>query len=365
MIAPRIANAVSLAALPLVLLVGCGKKKGVEAESPEGPDQAATSGAGNANPSEWSVVGGVALRIDKVRLQKPVDLTLRGERESEEPELMIWYTVENRTGSKVVRMSLDGDAEGRDEHGNTYQARPHFRIKGAPELGDVYPGEPAKSGVICLKRPVASATKLVVDFPPFGPDRAAVHRFEIPSDAWTAGARATPFAAPPLKESSATPPAKPEVLEEKWAGFDQWYTVGDVRVCVRAAKVMKVPLKTLTGREYLSGEPQLVLALAVENLSKVKKLDYHRWDEDLLRDGASVTDEHGNAYHLRYRDEFAGATRYKVIQPGDPPHGDTICIEAPVKAATELRVVLSPLRSGEKSKYRFKIPASAWQGKGG
>lgn len=148
--------------------------------------------------------------------------------------------------------------------------------------------------------------------------------------------------------------------EVKFTGLNEWCRVGDVQVRITKGKVMNVPLKTLAGTEYVSKEPHLVLVIEIQNLSKVKKLDYSRWRDDFSSQ-VSVTDEHDNKYRLEYRDNFATETRFKTIQPEGAIHKDMICIEPPVAPATQLKLVLPNLVSYKDEPYRFKIPSSAWK----
>jgi hypothetical protein len=109
-----------------------------------------------------------------------------------------------------------------------------------------------------------------------------------------------------------------------------------------------------------------MLWVSVENLSKSRKVEYHRW----IASEGKLQDEHGNRYGnlssgpIRAGHSTGDNTDYTgigPIYPGEPPKVDVLCFEKPVSAATKLHLTLVGSRLGEHGDFKFEIPASAWK----
>lgn len=141
-------------------------------------------------------------------------------------------------------------------------------------------------------------------------------------------------------------------------GPNEWSQVGDVRIRAVALTVGK-PTVVEQGRESVIGEDLTQIAIEVENVSKTKKLDYYPLGFD-----ARLSDEHGNKYVQKRLFDYhlkGAVDTVKTVHPGAPPFKDVLAFEPPVQAATVFHLSIdSPVR-GEKGKFEFRIPASAWK----
>ncbi len=354
----------------LTLTVALGCRKNVEDQTEE---NISSSGAPAASTSsDWAVANDIAVRIDRVRVQKPVveereDLTssVWKERELEESELVIWVSVENRTKARKLDyrgwdwIGRKADPIATDEHGNRYAVRTHEKItrrpKGYAKRGAVNPGDAAISDVLFFERPVSAATKLLVTLPPLAEWQSEPYQFEIPTSAWTGTGKAVPI---PAKKSEAE-----SKREEKFAGLNEWSQVGAVRVRFTKASLGKVTLLTSFDQSaYQSKDDELMLSLEVENRSTTNKVTYSRWSASRSTSSSTILDEHGNKYVTRDHELIKGAPSYGVeeIRPGGVVV-DVLCVEPPVDAAKELTLTLHTFPFDTKERYRFKIPASAWK----
>jgi hypothetical protein len=154
---------------------------------------------------------------------------------------------------------------------------------------------------------------------------------------------AKPTEKPPEVKKDEQPP-------EKWAGVNEWSTVGDLSVRVTKAELRKPPLRSRDhDRRYEGKEPELMLSIEIRNNSEVRKVLYGRWGGLLSGDTPDgAADEHGNRYRVASHGDFSGeyvegGLEYstKDIRPGDPIVKDVICFERPVGAAKEIRITLT------------------------
>jgi hypothetical protein len=184
--------------------------------------------------------------------------------------------------------------------------------------------------------------------------------------------RPTPTVKGGVPEATSKPEPKVEPKADvKYAGMNEWVQVGDLRVRLTKAAVKKVPLISSFGgsdRKYESKDPELMVWVEIENLSKTKKVLYSRWGASGFDRRSQVEDEHGNKYSLSPYDgslsgRVEGGLEYstKDIRPGDPVLTDIVCVERPIDAATEVRLTLNGLPSSEKETFRFKIRAADWK----
>ncbi len=371
----RIATASLLAALVLTL-ASCRKK---EEEPSRGGSESASAPA--SSTSDWSVVGDVAVRIDKVRVQKPtVEERAFGkkeplERDLDAQELMVWFTIENRTKTKKIEYhgwdiaGIGSRApEAADEHGNKYQHVSHSSLmtslKGRGKTGAINPGDPPISDVMCFQRPVDAATKLTLTLPSLLAGEKGRHVFEIPAAALTGGGKAVVTNPKEPAAASAAPLIPAPKAEEKFAGMNEWAQVGDVRVRIVKAKIQKVPLiSQVTGKTSPSSEPELMLWFEIENRSEVKLVTYLRWESKRLIGQEGITDEHDNKYRIQKHDLIEGAPLMGLekLRPGSAAVTDIVCVEPPVDRATRIRLVLYPVELKRDGVYRFEIHSSAWQ----
>lgn len=211
------ATSLLVAGLVLVCLIcGCGRKDQEDDRSPSAapptkvtrpPDPASRDEPrkpkgleppGWTAIGEWAAVGDVALKIQGVRLQKPVMIGgLRSDREYEldEPELLMHIQVENRSKVRKFDYSHSSFTAGftssvklADEHGNKYRARNHSgpssSLKGSARFKAIHPGDPPVDDILAFERPVAAATRLQLVMPALDSKAKGEYRFEIPSAAW-------------------------------------------------------------------------------------------------------------------------------------------------------------------------------------
>jgi len=184
----------------------------------------------------------------------------------------------------------------------------------------------------------------------------------------TTKAEAKPSARP-APERMTTEPApaavKPKKPEPESTGVGEWSRVGDVQVKVTGAQISRAILVSDDAKEteIKDSDERLLVYVSIQNLSKVKKLDYHIWGGPARE--ADARDEHGNRY-LCYSGTSSfwvkGGVRrgYKTVQPEDPAFAEVLRFEKPVKAATEVRVTLDALEIGLREKHHFRIPSSEW-----
>jgi hypothetical protein len=167
-------------------------KRGGPADRP--PGGGATAGLG-----EWSRVGDVRLRLDRVAVRKapfrsiPRDAFVEGT----EVELVVWFTVENLSATKkldYLRWSEGFIGEKgvalADELGNDYRYREQgfgSYVEGGLRAGTatINPGEPGLTDAALFQRPVSAATELRLSaVSPVVGRGPARHEFRIPASAW-------------------------------------------------------------------------------------------------------------------------------------------------------------------------------------
>lgn len=153
----------------------------------------------------------------------------------------------------------------------------------------------------------------------------------------------------------------PDVRVVTYTPLGEWSQIGDVRVRIDSAKVGKVKYKNQFANDLTSetDDEYLAVTLTVDNVSKVKKLEYGR-----PRDSAGLTDEHENKYRrgpFSATETINGRAGYATIYPGKPPVTDVLCFQTPVDAATKLFLTINPHWVAGNEPFRFVIPASAWK----
>lgn len=187
----------------LLVSVGCGKtptkseptgetprvsrKQSESAESGKSPAPANTGWS-----SEWSQVGDVRVRVDRIAVQKPMVLSASGKPYQDQFEhLVVWVTIENLSASEPLEFPRwefgNAGLKVTDEQGKSYDSRSFSTVhpKGGITDGKVTiaPGKTQKD-VLLFQPPDAGAGKLQLTLPARAGDGTALHEFQIPNAAW-------------------------------------------------------------------------------------------------------------------------------------------------------------------------------------
>lgn len=158
-------------------------------------------------------------------------------------------------------------------------------------------------------------------------------------------------------------PVAPTAVDE-WAKATTEGQLGDVFVRVERVAIGKVKLKDVTGDPWDSTEEQLTIALAVQNQSNTKKLNFRGWAgdvTDILDRAGTLADEHGNTYRrigFGYTARPVGQASLDSIYPGKAVN-DLLVFELPIEAARELRLTLPGAAVGGEGELKLKIPTAS------
>ena len=185
---------------------------------------------------------------------------------------------------------------------------------------------------------------------------------EDPAPRWQAANENVSSVPPAPAVTPAAPPPTRSTASSGWKS--DWSQVGDVRVRLERVSVERPTMLSFTDKEYLGDNEELVVRVAVENLSKTEPLEYRRWEFGRL--SPKLSDNLGKTYMTRtfsttkVKDGVKGGMA--TIQPGGPALTDVLLFERPSDEATQLRLSLPPQKAVGDDAHEFVIPASAWKG---
>lgn len=147
--------------------------------------------------------------------------------------------------------------------------------------------------------------------------------------------------------SGNTPMKAPETVKTEplsFSGLGKWSQVGEERVKVDR---VETGLVSDVDSEERGGELSLIITIAVENLSKTRKLEYRRWDDGTLGREAKLADSFGNEYQSRLPNlTYPKGRPRATIYPGDPGVVDVLLFQKPVATVKEMTLTL-PAQLGE------------------
>jgi hypothetical protein len=160
------------------------------------------------------------------------------------------------------------------------------------------------------------------------------------------------------------PPA--QAAEVEWAPASSPVLQGDIQVQVVSVRVGKVPMQDYSGDlTWESKDARLIVGIAIDNKSAVRKVDYRSWGADsvFLHRDVSLSDNFSNrytAFHHDLANHPVGAVGIEALYPGGSVK-DVLVFEKPIDNAEHLDLALPAGSFGGTGMLRIRIPASMIQ----
>lgn len=192
-----------LLSLGLLVVVGCGKAPTKSERTGEASNNSSKR-SGNSEfgkppapvnsgwSSEWSQIGDVRVRVDRVAVQKPMVLSASGKPYQDQFEhLVVWVTIENLSDGEPLEFQRwefgNVGLKVTDEQGKSYDSRSFSTVHPEGGITDgkvtIPPGKTRKD-VLLFQPPQAGAGELRLMLPARTGDGTELHVFLIPTTAW-------------------------------------------------------------------------------------------------------------------------------------------------------------------------------------
>lgn len=147
------------------------------------------------------------------------------------------------------------------------------------------------------------------------------------------------------------------------AGLRQAAVIGDVEVSISEVIAGRVPLERL-GDGGESESRLLRLVIRVQTRNETQKVDYRSWQAGFLS-SAKCVDNFGNRYKgidFGFATKVVGHVASASVSAGRPA-SDVLVFELPIPKTEYIDIDLDGENVGERSSFRFRVPASAWAAK--